>query len=245
MKALVFAAGLGTRLKPLTDSIPKALVPVGGKPLIVHVVEKLKNAGIDDVTVNVHHFADMIADYVEQQNSFGIKVNLSFERELLLETGGGIAHARKFLEGEPFIIHNVDILSNLDIDWFVRQSDSTALVNLLVSERETQRYLLFNESMDMVGWTNVATGEVRSPYVDLDVNKCRKLAFAGFHLVSDRIFDVFVEDEWPERFPVMDFYIRECARHRIRGVCADDLRMVDVGKLDTLAKAEEFLQSLQ
>lgn len=244
MKALVFAAGLGTRLKPLTDSIPKALVPVGGKPLLYHVVEKLKNAGIDDVTVNVHHFADMIAEYVTQQGNFGINVNLSFERELLLETGGGIAHARKFLEGEPFIIHNVDILSDLDIDWFVCESDSSALVNLLVSERETQRYLLFNESMDMVGWTNVATGEVRTPYGDLDVNKCRKLAFAGFHLVSDGIFKVFEEDSWPERFPIMDFYIQECARHRIHGVCAPSLRMVDVGKLDTLAKAEEFLQSL-
>lgn len=245
MKALVFAAGLGTRLKPLTDTLPKALVPVGGKPLLLHVVEKLKKAGIDEITVNVHHFADKIAEYVREQDSFGIKVNLSFERELLLETGGGVAHARQFLEGEPFLIHNVDILSNLDIGWFEKESDPEALVNLLVSERTTQRYLLFNDEMDMVGWTNVATGEVRSPYPDLNPAECRRLAFAGFHLVSDGIFKVFEEDSWPERFPIMDFYIQECARHRIHGVCAPSLRMVDVGKLDTLARAEEFLTTLQ
>lgn len=244
MKALIFAAGLGTRLKPITDTLPKALVPVGGKPLLYHVAQKLKKAGVEEVTINVHHFADDIIDYVHGQDDFGMKVTFSDERDLLRETGGGIRHAAGSLRGEPFIIHNVDILSDLDINWFVSQSDPGALVNLLVSERTTQRYFLFNEDMDMVGWTNVATGEVRTPFPDLDLSRCRKLAFAGFHYVSGDIFKVFDEDSWPERFPIVDFYVQECARHRVHGVCVSGLRMVDVGKIDTLAVAEDFLKTL-
>jgi Nucleoside-diphosphate-sugar pyrophosphorylase involved in lipopolysaccharide biosynthesis/translation initiation factor 2B, gamma/epsilon subunits (eIF-2Bgamma/eIF-2Bepsilon) len=244
MKALVFAAGLGTRLKPITDTLPKALVPVGDKPLLFHVVSKLKKAGISDITINVHHFADEIVDYVREQDSFGIDVHFSDERDLLRETGGGVRHARPWLEGEPFIIHNVDILSNLDIRWFEAEAHQDALSNILVSERKTQRYFLFNEKMDLVGWTNVATGEVKTPYPDLDVEKCRKLAFAGFHYISGDIFKVFDEDEWPERFPIVDFYVQECAKHAIHGVVAPDLKMVDVGKLDSLAQAEEFLKTL-
>ena len=113
MRALVFAAGLGTRLKPLTDTMPKALVPVGGKPLLCHVISRLKDAGIDDVVVNVHHFADQIINYLKEQDNFGIKISVSDERDLLRETGGGIRHARRFLEGGPFLVHNVDILSDL------------------------------------------------------------------------------------------------------------------------------------
>ena len=245
MKAMIFAAGLGTRLKPITDTMPKALVPVGGKPLLYHVVSKLKAGGVTDLTINVHHFADSIIGYVHEQDDFGLKVSFSDERDLLRETGGGIRHARPSLEGEPFLVHNVDILSNLDIGWFIANSDPDALVNLLVSERNTQRYFLFDENMDLVGWTNVATGEVRSPYPDLDSSRCRKLAFAGFHYVSDGIFRIFDEDEWPERFPIVDFYVKECARHRIHGVCAGDLKMVDVGKIDTLSVAEDFLRTLK
>ena len=122
MKAMVFAAGLGTRLKPITDTMPKALVPVGGKPLLYHVVTKLKAAGFDDIVINVHHFADSIIDYVHGQDDFGIKVSFSEERDLLRETGGGIRHARPLLEGGSFLVHNVDILSDLDLEWFLSQA---------------------------------------------------------------------------------------------------------------------------
>ena len=111
---MIFAAGLGTRLKPLTDTMPKALVPVGGAPLLFHVVEKLKRAGFDDIVINVHHFADSIIDYVKGMDNFGIKVSISDERDLLRETGGGIRHARPYLDGSPFLVHNTDILSDLD-----------------------------------------------------------------------------------------------------------------------------------
>ena len=127
MKAMVFAAGLGTRLKPITDTMPKALVPVGGKPLLYHVVTKLKAAGFDDIVINVHHFADSIIDYVHGQDDFGIKVSFSEERDLLRETGGGIRHARPLLEGGSFLVHNVDILSDLDLEWFLSQARPGAL----------------------------------------------------------------------------------------------------------------------
>ncbi len=245
MKAMVFAAGLGTRLKPITDTMPKALVPVGGKPLLYHVVTKLKAAGFDDIVINVHHFADSIIDYVHGQDDFGIKVSFSEERDLLRETGGGIRHARPLLEGGSFLVHNVDILSDLDLEWFLSQARPGALSNILVSERETQRYLLFDDEMRMVGWTNVATDEVRSPYQGLDPGKYRKLAFDGVHLISDGIFTIFDDDGWGERFSIMDFYIRECAVHPIYGIVPEHLRMMDIGKAGTLKDAEEFVSSLK
>ncbi|MBP3270053.1 MAG: nucleotidyltransferase family protein [Bacteroidales bacterium] len=244
MKALVFAAGLGTRLKPLTDTIPKALVPVGGEPLLSHVITRLKDAGIDDVVVNVHHFPDQIINYLKSMDNFGINVSVSDERDLLRETGGGIRHARPFLEGAPFLVHNVDIISDLDIRWFASQSRPEALSTVLVSDRSTKRYLLFDDDMRMVGWTNIETGEVKSPYPGLDPSKCRRYAFSGVHLISDRIFTIFDDDGWGERFPIMDFYIRECAAHPVYGVLPDHLRMMDVGKMETIAEAETFLKTL-
>ena len=246
MKALVFAAGLGTRLKPLTDSMPKALVPVCGEPLLYHVLTKLRTAGYDEIAVNVHHFADQIRNYLSE-NDFGIPILVSDETDLLRETGGGIRHARPFLEGgdAPFLVHNVDILSDLDLGWFRRHTRPDALATLLVSERKTQRYFLFDRDMRLVGWTNIATGEVRSPYPDLDPAQCRRYAFAGIHNISPRIFGVFDGYGCPERFPIVDFYLRACAEHPIYGVRPRRLTLVDVGKLETLGEAERIFQQIK
>ena len=246
MKALVFAAGLGTRLKPLTDSMPKALVPVCGKPLLYHVLTKLRTAGYDEIAVNVHHFADQIRNYLSE-NDFGIPILVSDETDLLRETGGGIRHARPFLEGgdAPFLVPNVDILSDLALGWFRRQTRPEALATLLVSERKTQRYFLFDRDMRLVGWTNIATGEVRSPYPDLDPAQCRRYAFAGIHNISPRIFGVFDGYGCPERFPIVDFYLRACAEHPIYGVRPRQLTLVDVGKLETLGEAERIFQQIK
>ena len=245
MKAMIFAAGLGTRLKPLTDTMPKALVPVGGAPLLFHVVEKLKGAGFDDIVINVHHFADSIIDYVKGMDNFGIKVSISDERDLLRETGGGIRHARPYLDGSPFLVHNTDILSDLDLKWFTSQARPDAISNVLVSDRVTKRYLLFDDDMRMVGWENVSTGEVRSPYPGLDPDRYHRYAFSGVHLISDRIFTIFEDDGWGERFPIMDFYIKECASHPIYGILPEHLRMMDVGKTESLTEAESFLKTLK
>ena len=242
MKAMIFAAGLGTRLKPITDTMPKALVPVGGEPLLHHVIVKLREAGYDDLVVNVHHFASQIEDYLATHN-FGVRIQISDETEALLETGGGIAHAAPLLLPceEPILIHNVDILSNLDLAWFRSQVRPEALSTLLVSERKTSRYLLFGPDMRLMGWTNVTTGEVRSPYPPEALKACTRYAFAGIHNVSPAIFKAFEDAAMPERFPIMDFYIDQCKNHPFYGVVAQDLKLVDVGKLDSLDQADEFL----
>lgn len=244
MKAMIFAAGLGTRLKPITDTLPKALVPVGGSPLIEHVARKLKASGVEEAVVNVHHFADKIEEWVARQDIMSIKV--SDERKELLETGGGILHARQYLDGcGRFLIHNVDILSDVDIEWFERSFPEDAMAALLVSERETSRYLLFDpHSMRLVGWTNVKTGEVRSPYADLNPEQCVRMAFSGIHIMSDKVFDVMEEHSENPRFPIIDFYLSICAEHKIYGVPAKELHMIDVGKLDSLQQAESMAKSL-
>lgn len=259
MKAMIFAAGLGTRLKPITDALPKALVPVGGRPLIELVARKLKAAGIVEAVVNVHHFADLIEEWISadavNENGTGLKMVTSDERDLLLETGGGILHARKYLDDcGSFLVHNVDILSDLDIEWFVSQKPEDSLATLLVSERETSRYLLFDpQTMRLVGWTNLKTGEVRTPYPDLRPEACRRLAFSGIHILSDKVFDAmdeYVKEKglhdasYSPRFPIIDFYLWVCSRRPVHGVVSDDLKLVDVGKLDTLEIAEDFIQQI-
>ena len=236
MKAMIFAAGLGTRLKPLTDTMPKALVPVCGQPLLYHVLSKLVTAGYDDVIVNVHHFPDQIIDYL-CVNDFGVKITISDEREFLRETGGGIKHVRPLLT-EPFLVHNVDIISNLDFKWLRQQHREDAVATVVVSERETQRYLLFDEEGRLKGWTNVKTGEVRSPFGDIDPAKFRKLAFAGIHMMSPAIFDAFDKLGFGDRFSIMDFYIQACADYPVYAAVPPDFKMVDVGKFDSLPEAE-------
>ncbi len=233
MKAFVLAAGLGTRLKPLTDRMPKALVPVGGVPLLEQVVIRLKDAGYDDIVVNVHHFADMIEDFLDEKGNFGTKMAISDERDLLCETGGAIRHAAPLLadaEGGRFLVHNVDIVSDLDLEWFDSCFDEGGahLADLLVSDRQTSRYLLFDGDMRLVGWTNISTGEVRSPYPDLDAVACRRLAFAGIHNISTAILPMMAS--WPEKFSIIDFYLSLCDKYVIKGVEASGVSIRDVGK---------------
>ena len=255
MKAMIFAAGLGTRLKPITDSMPKALVPVCGQPLLYHVITKLVAAGYDDLVVNVHHFPDQIIHYLHSHD-FGAKIAVSDERDFLRETGGGIKFARPLLDfstppaaplemtTEPFLVHNVDIVSNLDLKWLRELHREDALATVVVSERKTQRYLLFDDDGRLKGWTNIATGEVRSPYPDIDPDRCHKLAFAGIHLISPAIFDAFDRYGFGDRFSIMDFYLRACADYPIYAAVPPSFRMVDVGKKETLSEAERVCESL-
>ena len=238
--AMIFAAGLGTRLKPLTDTMPKALVPVAGKPLLQHTLQKLQGAGITDVVINVHHFADMIEQWC-QQHPMELNIRFSDERQELLETGGGIKHAAHLLSDakDGFLIHNVDILSNADLGAFIAYGKGRA-ASLIVSERKTSRYLLFDDNMRLVGWTNIQTGEVKSPYSNLDVSKYHRYAFAGIHYMNPSLFRYF--GEWPRKFSIIDFYLSICNRETIYGYPPNNLRLMDVGKIDTLAEAEDFLK---
>lgn len=239
-QAMIFAAGLGTRLKPLTDTMPKALVRVGGKPLIEHVVEKLKDAGFGSMVVNVHHFAPQVVDYLHANGNFGADIRISDESAGLLDTGGGLKKAGPLFQPDaPVLIHNVDILSNVNLVRFYENSkDSDA--TLLVSERKTKRYLLFDDGMRLVGWTNVETGEVKSPYPDLDVASCKMYAFSGIHVFSPRLFPFM--DAFPDKFGIIDFYLNTCDKAVIKACVKTDLRLLDVGKLDTLDEAERFLK---
>ena len=251
---MIFAAGLGTRLKPLTDTMPKALVRVGGEPLIKRVILNLAAAGVDRIVVNVHHFAGQIIDYLKDNDNFGLDIRISDETAGLLETGGGIKKAAPLFDSTaPILIHNVDILSNVDLREFyqiasqsekgkVKSEESECDAVLLVSWRKTKRYLLFNDDMKLVGWTNIETGEVRSPYPELNPKECRMYAFAGIHALSPRLLKMM--DQFPDRFGIIDFYLKACATHNIKGYVKDDLKLMDIGKLDTLAQAEEFLGEL-
>ena len=238
---MIFAAGLGTRLKPLTDTMPKALVRVGGEPLLWHVVTKLKASGFQRLVVNVHHFAAQIVDYLHANDNFGIDIRISDESAALLETGGGIRKALPLFDvSSPVLIHNVDILSNVDVaDFYDYACDSAVDAMLLVSQRKTKRYLLFDDEMILDGWTNVETGEVKSPYPGLNPDDEKRLAFSGIHVLSPSIFPLL--EAMPERFGVMDFYLKYCHQRAFLGYEKKDLRLLDVGKLDSLDAAERFL----
>ena len=261
---MIFAAGLGTRLKPLTDTLPKALVPVCGKPLIEHVARKLFTVGIDEAVVNIHYFADKVQQWVDgedwivtqrsEKRDGTMLVQISDERELLLETGGAVLHARRYLQGcGRFLIHNVDILSNCDIRWFEQQVKDDALASLLVSDRKTTRFLLFApDTMRLVGWMNTDTGDYSVTSSDIVPAQCRALAFSGIHILSDKVLALMeeyvrekglpVDEVKGTRFPIMSFYMWAAAKHPIYGVVAQDLQFIDVGKLDALKPAEEFVK---
>ena len=263
MQSMIFAAGLGTRLKPLTDRIPKALVRVGGKPLIEYVLKNLVAAGSKRIVVNVHHFANQIIEYL-QQNDFGVDICVSDETEMLLDTGGGIKNAAPFFNtSEPVLIHNVDILSNVDLRALYNYACEAEIEQkvdavLLVSLRKTKRYLIFNKDMRLVGWTNVDTGEVKSPYETLreltftqpyDNNNVTNeqygytlFAFSGIHIIGNKVFEAM--NEYSAKFPIMDFYLQYAKDLHFVGKVKNNLKLMDVGKLDTLAEADAFVKQL-
>lgn len=242
MKAMIFAAGLGSRLKPLTDNTPKALIPINGKPMLEHVILKLKDAGFHKIVINIHHEAQQIIDFLTANNNFGIPIELSDERNYLLDTGGGIKNAAKFLQGtEPFLVHNVDIMSNVDLrELYNRHLETNPLATLLVSKRNTSRYLLFNKENKLCGWRNHETGEVKSFYPNFDPAQYNEYAFGGIHVISPQIFEYM--EEWTGKFSIINFYLSICARTNIHAYPADNLRLIDVGKPEALAKAEDWMK---
>jgi len=239
-QAMIFAAGLGTRLRPLTDTMPKALVSVAGHPLLWHVVMKLKAAGYERIVVNVHHFASQITDYLTANSNFGLDIRISDEREALLDTGGGIRKALPLLDaGSPVLIHNVDILSNLDLARIAVGAPGTDAL-LVVSWRDTKRYLLFDERMALAGWTNIETGEVKGlDSGDVSSGHYRQLAFSGIHLLQPSAYPLL--RQMPERFGIIDFYLKYCHREVFAGYEQPGLQLLDVGKPGALLQAEHFV----
>jgi NDP-sugar pyrophosphorylase family protein len=238
---MIFAAGTGSRLKPITDTMPKALVVVNGKPLLEHVILKLKNAGFDEIIVNVHHFARQIIEFLQDNKNFNIRMHISDESDALLETGGGIKKAAAFFDdGNPFLVHNVDILSDVNLDDMYRCAvKNEAVATLLVSERLSSRYLLFDRDNKLCGWMNALTKETKSPYRPFHPADYRKLAFSGIHVMKPDIFQWM--KQWTGRFSVIDFYLAVCRELPIHAYTPDNLRWLDVGKPDALQKAAKFL----
>lgn len=254
MRGMIFAAGLGTRLKPLTDTLPKALVPLGGKTLLQWQIEQLRDAGITDIVVNVHHFPDQIIDYLRDNDNFGCRILVSDERNALLETGGGLRKARPLLESlgeqhtdEPILVCNVDILSNIDLQALRQAYKGEELGMLVVSPRDTQRYLLFDQTNRLCGWTNIATGEVRPGSLSQEeAQGLHRLAFSGMQLLNPRIFDTMDEvvREKGDKFSLIDLYLTLVQRELLRAYVPANYRMMDVGKIAQLAEAETFAESL-
>jgi len=232
---MVFAAGLGTRLQGETRNKPKALVEIGGKPLLQHAIEKLRKEGCSEIVVNVHHFSEMVIEFINSRE-FGIPVYISDESGRLLDTGGGLKKAAPLLAGnEPVLIYNVDVLSNLDLRKPLEEHLQTgALATLVVRKRETRRYFKFNNEKRLVGWVNKKSGERRIAVPEA-FDDAVEMAFSGIHVVSPKIFKLMPAEE---KFSMTGFYLELAPKYIIKGYFDESELWMDVGKPDALAKAK-------
>ena len=241
---MILCAGLGTRLKPWTEKHPKALVPVGGIPMIKRVADRLTEQGFDEITVNVHHFGDQIVRYISENESMAGKVKVSDERAELLDTGGGILHAEELLrkDNSPFLVHNVDILSNADLrELLSNHENSGRNITLLVSERKSDRKLVFDSNMYLKGWINQNNGAARPEDLRIE-NSDRLLSFSGIYVMDTMVFDVMKSMGFEGAFPIMDFFLSAIPRIKIGGYMQSDLDLIDIGKPDTLHRANLSIQ---
>jgi NDP-sugar pyrophosphorylase family protein len=208
--------------------------------MLEHVILKLKSFGVDELVINVHHFAQQIIDFLKEKDNFGIKIWISDETEELLETGGGIKKAAPFFD-EPFLVHNADILSNVDLkamyDYHLTSGNDATL---LVSPRKTVRYLLLNEKNRLCGWVNKDTLQTKPEGFVYQPEIQKEYAFGGIHIISPTLFKYM--EGWSGKFSIMDFYLQTCQKAQLGGYIKDDLHLIDIGKLETLAKAEDFIR---
>ena len=240
MKAMILAAGLGTRLRPLTNDRPKALVEIQGHTLLEITLLRLRNLGIRDVIVNVHHFADLVVDYLKVNGNFGMRVEISRE-ETLLDTGGGLKRVAYFFrdrEGntdEPFMLHNVDVLSTIDLDKMTQyHRENGALATLAMQQRETSRYLLFDEHANLCGRR---AGRDGAPELVRTADQTAALAFTGVHVISPRLLSMMGDEE---AFPIVAAYLRLAGGgEKILGFRADEYYWRDLGRPESIAQAEQ------
>lgn len=235
MKAMILAAGFGTRLKPWTDEHPKALFPINGKSLLQRNVEYLQQHGIYDVVVNVHHFADQIETAVSEAKGWGSKITISDERDAILETGGGLKKARPLLDnGEAFVLMNADILTRLDLGQMMEQHHrEQPLVTLAVTRRESSRHFLLSNSKTLCGWGNTATGETKIPRAETPLFP---FAFSGIHIIEPALFPLITREG---KFSMVDVYLDLCAAHSIMGYDHTGELVMDVGKPGAVEAAEK------
>ena len=237
MKAMIFAAGLGSRLLDETTDKPKALVEISKKPLLQHAIEKLKNEGISEIVVNVHHFSQLVINFISETN-FGIPIHVSNESGKLLDTGGGLKKAVHFFNDKsPILIYNVDILSNLKLQILKEEHlKSNALATLVVRNRQTQRYFKFDKNQRLVGWINKKTGESKIS-VPEKFEESIEMAFSGIHIVQPEIFKLMPAED---KFSITSFYLELAKNHLIKGYFDDSELWMDVGKTDQLELARKL-----
>ena len=242
MKAMIFAAGLGTRLKPYTETMPKALVPVAGIPMIEILINHLRQNGINDIIVNVHHFAGQVVEFLEVNKNFGANIIISHEEDLLLDTGGGLKKAAWFFDDQqPFLVQNVDVICDLKYpDMLLLHKTKAAIATLAVSKRVTSRYFLFDETMQLCGWENTRTGEVR--LVKSQNGKLNRFAFSGIHAIDPVIFN-FMHQKG--KFSIVDTYLELAATKIITGFEHSPSNWVDMGKPEKLVKASVILEKIK
>lgn len=228
---------MGTRLKPLTDTLPKALVPIKGKSLLQRNIEYLASFDITDVIVNVHHFPEQITDTIKKNKGFGSKITISDEKDEVLETGGGLMKARSFFDDKPFVLINVDILTDMDLGKMIRRfTSSQALATLAVTNRKTTRYFLFDELETLCGWKNVKT---RDQKISKEAPRFFKKAFSGIHIISPDIFPLIKRKG---KFSMVDVYLDICKAHCITSFDHSTSKFIDVGKPESIAIAEEIFE---
>jgi NDP-sugar pyrophosphorylase family protein len=241
INAMIFAAGLGTRLQHYTTNCPKALVSLNGKPLLEHCILKLKDFGVDRIVINVHHFADQIEEFLRSKANFGIDILISDERELLLDTGGAIKKAKSlFLPNAPILIYNVDILSSLNLeDLLVAHESKHALATLNLRDKNTNRHLCFNQDGLLCAWKNDATQEVK--IVNESHLNSSAYSFSGIHVIDFKLLDL-IEEEGV--FSIIDLYLRLAKDYPIAGYHDKSEIWMDLGKPEELLKAETILKKL-
>lgn len=237
MKAMIFAAGKGTRLRPFTDHHPKAMMEVNGIPLIERNIHYLQSFGINDFVINLHHFGEQIVDFLKEKNHFGAQIEFSHEKDQLLETGGGLIFAKKLLDQEEdFLIMNADILTDMNITDFVNfHREQNSLVTLAVSDRKSSRKLLFDNEMILKGWMNMDTGEERLAGFN---NNYKKLAFSGIHCVDSQFFNHITRTG---KFSIMEEYLDLMMTEEIYGF-EHNAKLVDVGRPKSVLEAEQHFK---
>lgn len=241
MKALIFAAGLGTRLKEFTNDRPKALVELAGKPLLQHAIEKLIGFGVNEITINVHHFADQVITFIDNHPYSHVQIRISDERDQLLDTGGGLKKAAPFLEGdEPILIHNVDVISNLDLRVLEKYHlESKSLATLAIRQRETSRYLMFDKNHQLAGWKNIVTGESIVSRENTFA-EAFPYAFSGIHIIQPELIK-FISEEG--KFSIIDLYLRLAKTEKITGFIDQSTVWMDLGKPEQLQNAEDLFRN--
>ncbi|MDB4583588.1 nucleotidyltransferase family protein [Draconibacterium sp.] len=239
MKAMIFAAGLGTRLLEETSDKPKALVKIGGKTLLELAIEKLKNEGISEIVVNVHHFSELVVQYLAE-NDFGIPIHISDETGKLLDTGGGLKKARVFFNDDsPIVIYNVDIISSLNIQMVLKDHlKSNAIATVVVRNRKTQRYLKFNNEKRLVGWINKKTGKSKIS-ISEHFEESTEMAFSGIHIIQPELFNLMPSEN---KFSIINLYLEIAKNHLIKGYFDESDQWIDVGKPVQLEEARRLFK---